>query len=558
MRSLETEMPRHWLRLFVAAIASFLLLPLPAAASDGVRGRLVSAQWLQANLGAADLVLLDASFTPQYLAKHIPGAVSADLFAFGGQEAPPAAMEQRLQSWGLSPGRRIVIYDQGADMMAARLFFELFYQGVPVESLFLLDGGLAKWQEIGGAVTKEPTPPARGTFRIGKQHAEVRTRLPAFLAASGDPAGNAIVEALEPNYHYGETKFFDRAGHVPHAIMWPRADFFNADKTFRSAEEIARMAAHLGIGPGQQVHTYCGGGVAAAVPWFALKFIADFPKVSLYVGSQLEYLQDERGLPLWTYDAPFLLRDRHWVNGWTSRLMRTYGVTRHSVIDVRTAEAYAQGHVPFALNVPAEVFAAHRNSPEKLAELLGAAGVDAAHEAVIVSDGGINPRSALAFVLLQQLGQKQVSIMADSVDEWGLAGLPLAKEPTAVGPKKSPMDLSIPPKPYRAEARPGLLIRDPAATRGQYGKVFVASGAAVPVSLAAKAAGATVIHLPYSTLLNADGTPKPAKDIWSLLAKAGVPRYAEIVTVADDPGEAAVNYSVLKLMGFADVKVMAD
>ena len=41
-----------------------------------------------------------------------------------------------------------------------------------------------------------------------------------------------------------------------------------------------------------------------------------------------------------------------------------------------------------------------------------------------------------------------------------------------------------------------------------------------------------------------------------ILTKAGVPRYAEIITFADEPGEAAVNYFIFKLMGFPDVKVM--
>jgi len=59
----------------------------------------------------------------------------------------------------------------------------------------------------------------------------------------------------------------------------------------------------------------------------------------------------------------------------------------------------------------------------------------------------------------------------------------------------------------------------------------------------------------YTDLLNADGTPKAAKDIWAVLTKAGVPRYAEIVSFSDDPGEAAANYFVFKLMGFPDVKV---
>jgi 3-mercaptopyruvate sulfurtransferase SseA len=38
--------------------------------------------------------------------------------------------------------------------------------------------------------------------------------------------------------------------------------------------------------------------------------------------------------------------------------------------------------------------------------------------------------------------------------------------------------------------------------------------------------------------------------------KAGVPRYAEIIVYSDEPGEAAVNYFVMKLMGYPDVKVM--
>jgi 3-mercaptopyruvate sulfurtransferase SseA len=62
--------------------------------------------------------------------------------------------------------------------------------------------------------------------------------------------------------------------------------------------------------------------------------------------------------------------------------------------------------------------------------------------------------------------------------------------------------------------------------------------------------------MPYTDLLNADGTPKAAKDIWNALVKAGVPRYAEITSFSDEPGEAASNYFILKLMGYPDVKVL--
>jgi len=134
----------------------------------------------------------------------IPGAVSADLYRYGVNEPTRAAMEQRIQSWGVSPGRKVVVYDQGGDMMATRLFYDLYYQGLPADDIFILDGGLAHWRAQGGAVTKEPTaPPAQGSYRISAVREEVRVRLPEFLAASGDRAKHALVEALEPTYHYG-------------------------------------------------------------------------------------------------------------------------------------------------------------------------------------------------------------------------------------------------------------------------------------------------------------------------------------------------------------------
>jgi 3-mercaptopyruvate sulfurtransferase SseA len=82
--------------------------------------------------------------------------------------------------------------------------------------------------------------------------------------------------------------------------------------------------------------------------------------------------------------------------------------------------------------------------------------------------------------------------------------------------------------------------------------VFLASGKKAP----AKApADGKVVHVPYSDLLDAGGKPKSAAEIWKALAKAGVPRYAEIVCISDDPGEAAANYYLLRMMGFPDVKV---
>lgn len=522
-------------------------------AADAIKGNLVTVSWLEQNLKSADLLILDASPAQLYKAQHIPGAINVDLFSYGAQEAPVPEMEQRLQSFGISRGKKILIYDQGGSFMATRVFYDLYYYGFPARDLLILDGGLSKWRAAGGSVTKDPTPaPQKGSFRITTVNEYARVKLPEFLTASGDPRNNALLEALDASWHFGEAAFFDRAGHIPNGIMLPSADFYNPDKTFKSADEIRRMLSYLGVKPEQQVYTYCGGGIAASVPFFALKFILDYPQVKLYQESELGWLQDERVLPYWTYDAPLLMREANWLKTWGGKIMRTYGVSHVSVVDVRPADVFKQGHMPYALNIPADVFKSNIKNPEKLAEILGQAGVNASHEAVVISHAGLNASSALAFFALESLGQKRVSVFMDSIDKWLELGLEVTKDATAVGPRKGPGDLSIVPTIYPTTARKNTAIADPKSTQGLYPKVFIASGKQLP----AKAPDGKVVHVPYTDLLNVDGKPKAAKDIWNILVKAGVPRYAELVSFSDDPGEAAANYFILKLMGYPDVKVL--
>jgi 3-mercaptopyruvate sulfurtransferase SseA len=199
------------------------------------------------------------------------------------------------------------------------------------------------------------------------------------------------------------------------------------------------------------------------------------------------------------------------------------------------------------------VFRRHLADPGGLAPALGSAGVNPAHEAVIASGGGLTKDAALAFLLLEKLGQQRVSILMETTEAWAARGFPVAKDATLVGTPASPREISVRPATYTPALRYGGLLAEPTRTQGVYPKVWVASGEQLP----SKGPEGQVVHVPYTSLLNADGTPKAAKDVWKTLAKAGVTRYGEFVLVADDPAEAAVNYVIFRLMGFPDVKVLA-
>ena len=541
----------------LAALALALFMAWPAAA----QGHLVDAQWVAARLQDPSLLVIDASPRPLHNRAHIPGAMHAEVMgiaAFGVRDVPNAQIERVFQAMGVTPGRKVVIYDQGGTWYATRLFFALEYYGFPAADLHVLDGGFAKWQAQGLPVTQEATPPRPGTFRIAGTNEALRSRVPDLLAAAADRGNQVLLDALEPEYHYGARRFFHKAGHIPHALLLPGEDFFNADKTFKSPTEIRRMLAHLGVRPEQEVHAHCGGGGAASIPYFALRHLAGYPNVKLSVESQMGWLRDERDLPFWTYADPTMLREVEWLQTWGGAMMRMVGVGQVSVVDVRPAAAYAQGHVPYAIHVPGETFRSQARDPQRLAALLGSAGVDPAHEAVIVSGGGVTKDAALAFAVLEKLGQKRVSIFAepldsvDTLDRMARMNFAPVKEATVVGAPRKPGELAVPAVTYAPRSRAGVLLADAKSGGGAYPKVFLASGARAP----ARAPEGTVIHVPYTELLNADATPKAAKDIWAILSKAGVPRYAEIVTFSDDPGEAAINYFMLRLMGYPDAKVL--
>lgn len=525
---------------------------------------LVSAEWLRSNLTDPRLVLIDASPTPLFAAKHIAGARHYDFYMDGGRELPREVMQKRMQGWGVNADSLIVIYDEGAAIGAANVYYLLAYYGFPMQQMRILDGGLHRWIGTGGATAKvdattTATKPPLGTFQIGGLHESIRVRMNPFLLASGDTKGAVLIDALEPDYYFGGAAFFGRGGHIPNAINLPSEDFFNADKTFKSTAELARMAEHYRIRRDQQILSHCGGGVAATVPWFALHVLLGYPDVKVYRESQREWLRDERQLPFWTYATPRMLRDAQWLNGWNHWMLRGAGASNLSVIDIRDATAYAKGHIGFAINIPSDVFANALAQPKTIAaslpSVLGTAGVNGQDEIVITSEGGLNTASALAMLALHAIGHEHVSVLTASHDDWQLAGYTLTKEPTTVGTPKSPRDFVVRPTTYTVAATAAtngaVLISSDSVAGADMPRIYVHSGQ----SVGAKPTDGKSVHVPYAQLVDRNGKPKPAHEIWTILDKAGVSRYAEVVTMADQLGEAAMNYAVLKLMGFANVKV---
>lgn len=493
-----------------------VLAQLPRALVDaaGLRAELASRP------GSEQLLVLDASPTPRQLVAHIPGAVNADFYAYGLNPGDAAAMQDRLRRWGVrnDAAQRIVIYDAGADHVAARVYFDLISHGVAPGRIRLLDGGLHQWKAQGGATQQGPSPrPSAGDLDAARM-ARWRADLPEVLARR-----SVLLDALDPPFYFGAMKFLERGGHLPGALNLPASSLFRADKTFVPVDELAARLQRMGVRREQAPISYCGGGVAAAVPFFALQALLGWDEARLYPGSQREYLLDERQLPLWQEARPLPQRDRAWLDGWGQPLLRQMDAVHYTLVDLRPAEDFARERMPHAINLPIERWRALRHQPQQLAAWLGHQGLTRGQEAVLVSDrAGLDADKALALVLLESLGQWRVSLLRDTLADWELMGGALDRGgplPAARG------------RDYMAMPQDGLLARS-------------AEGlTALPLD------AATGLNLP--TLQQAGSAWRR----WELLRQSGVQPDTPLLVTAADPGDAALGYLLLRSLGLPQLRV---
>lgn len=266
---------------------------------------LVSTKWLADNLGAPDLVILDASAhlpdagrdpAAEFAAGHIPGARFLDLAKFFDPDSPvPAALPtpkqfaQKMGALGVPQGARVVVYDDSYVKTAARAWFIMRQNGVPVA---ILDGGLGKWKAEGRPLESGAAPVEAVPYSAGPGKGAVRSK--ADMVANLASKAEQVVDARGAKRFTGEESDFRpnvADGHIPGSKNVVFDQVMNPDGTYKSPDEIRAAFAAQGVDLNQPVVTTCGGGVTAAVLLFALE-LAGKSDVALYDGSWSEWGTD--------------------------------------------------------------------------------------------------------------------------------------------------------------------------------------------------------------------------------------------------------------------------
>ena len=272
-------------------------------------GPLVSAETVAANLEQirttdSDYRLVEVNIQQgTYESSHIPGAVSIDWQRdLRDTETfdvlSPAALSTLLGDCGVTRETTIILYGDFFNWFAAHAYWLLRYYRH--ENVLLLDGGRKYWLENEYPTTDTvPAVPTR-EYHAPDPDESLRARRGEVEAAV--ESGGCLLDARAPPEYRGDilappgwNEGVQRGGHIPGAVNKPCRDTIQADRRFRSREELAALFEDYSVG--EQIIVYCRVGERSALVWTALAEILGYENVSYYYGSFVEW-GNTVGLPV--------------------------------------------------------------------------------------------------------------------------------------------------------------------------------------------------------------------------------------------------------------------
>ena len=284
---------------FIKKVALLWALLFTAPVVAAPNNFLVSTDWLEKNLNNPKLRMIEVSVdTGVYERGHIQGAVNfkwhTDLVDPVKRDiASKENFEKLLQQAGVNNDSTIIIYGDSNNWFAAWGAWVFDVYGV--KNVKLLDGGRKKWEAEKRPLTPLATKVATGNIKVSDANNALRARLIDVVAIANKKSDTALVDIRSPDEFTGkifapagvqETAI--RAGHIPEAVNVPWGQAVAEDGTFKSAEELKKVYASVGIDGKKPIITYCRIGERSSHTWFALSKILGY-NVKNYDGSWTEY-----------------------------------------------------------------------------------------------------------------------------------------------------------------------------------------------------------------------------------------------------------------------------
>ena len=275
---------------------------LPARQMPGVRSEmLVTTEWLEEHLNSANVVVVHVERTREgYEAGHIPGArflsrseVSKTRDELLNELPPVEDLASLIRRLGIDEDDRVILYDEGAGMEAARAYWAFDYAGLG-ERAALLDGHQIKWQSEGrpmSATVPEVTPSSFVPQARPEVLVSFQEMLDLASAANQSASRVAIVDSRPEVNYTGEegSQAIPRPGHIPGAVnvYWQRNVVSAGNPVLRPEADLRALYEEAGMDPEGVMVSYCRTGMQSSHTYFTAKYLGY--DVRMYDGSFMEW-----------------------------------------------------------------------------------------------------------------------------------------------------------------------------------------------------------------------------------------------------------------------------
>ncbi|MFC9661558.1 sulfurtransferase [Nocardia sp. NPDC127606] len=283
--------------------------PHPAFGSYAVPHRLVTTEWLSANIGVRGLRIIESNDDILlYDIGHVPGAVKID---WRGDLSDPVTRDyvdgkrftELMRAKGIERDDTIVIYGDRGNAQAAHTawIFTLFGH----EDVRLLDGGRDAWiSEERDTTFDQPYPTPSDYPEVVRDDSAARAFREEVLGRLGKP----LVDVRSAQEYSGELEDKPlnqeyaalRGGHVPTAVNIPWTAAATIDGRFRSRADLDEVYGAL---PADDLVVYSRVGERSSHTWFVLTFLLGRRSVRNYDGSWIEWGNSVR-VPIATGTEP--------------------------------------------------------------------------------------------------------------------------------------------------------------------------------------------------------------------------------------------------------------
>lgn len=256
--------------------------------------RLVSTQWLAANLSNENIRIVDMrADIRDYWQAHIPGSVYLDSGVLRWPDQgvpskllPPEAFANLLGQMGITEKTLVIVYYDKNGYPPLYLIWALDNIGHNFSAL--LEDGIDRWSKEGRPVTQDYPKIKPVQYRLpSKLRNEVKATVEDVVAET--KAGAVLLDVRPHDLYSGEKGSWKRKGHIKGAVSHIWALDVNNDGTWKTREELLAAYQKIGVTPDKNIIVYCGQGQMAAHTYFSLKHVLGFPKVKLYDGGFNEW-----------------------------------------------------------------------------------------------------------------------------------------------------------------------------------------------------------------------------------------------------------------------------